>query len=203
MPGVGLADYLAVFWPVDRQANENQLASFDASFLLPLHQRIPAKSIQFYSEVGGEDAAGLSSYRPMVGVCINDLFRTGRTDVRIEYVDNHDVRRSDLFYRHHTYPYRYQGRVIGHHMGTDARDIFVRLTHYITADVILGLEYNKETSDPVGTARQSAEYFGFDLAFFTCRRWRLRTGYRYERTANTPAFNGDNHIFDLNVIYDF
>ncbi|UCG58687.1 MAG: capsule assembly Wzi family protein [Phycisphaerales bacterium] len=203
VPDVGLDDYLAVFWPVDRQAGENQLASFDASLLLPLDRRLPAKSILLYTEVAGEDAAGLSSYRPLVGIRVNDLFHTGRTDLRIEYVDNRDIRRADLFYRHNSYPYTYNGRVIGHHMGTDARDLFIRLTHYLTADVVLGLEYDRERADPVGTAQQTAEYFGFDLTFFTCRRWQLRTAYRYERTTNTPTVNGDNHIFDLNLVYDF
>lgn len=206
-PAVGPKEYLRMFLPGGEHANNNQLAGFDVSMLVPLSGRIPAKSVRFYVDVVGEDEArGLpGKCGNLVGIQLYDIFQTGRTDLRVEYADNHVGGYQDIFYRHSLYQsgYAYKGRVIGHHMGTDARDFFVRLTHYITADAILGVEYNKETSDPVGTAQQTAEYLGVDLTIFTCRQWRLQTGYRYERTTNTPTFNGDNHIFDLNVIYDF
>jgi outer membrane protein assembly factor BamA len=121
--------------------------------------------------------------------------------LRIEYANNHVSGKPNVFYAHSLYRsgYTYKSRIIGHHMGTDTRDLFVRLTHYLTQDLILGLEFDREKSLS-SKQRQTIDQLGFDLTFFTSKNWRLKTGYRYENSKNSAR---DNHIFHLQLIHDF
>jgi hypothetical protein len=203
-PGVGLRDYFSMWRPGPEQPETNQLAGFDASVLIPLDGKIPAKSIKLYTEFIGEDEAGglPAKQGRLFGMQLNDIFRTGRTDLRIEYANNHVPGYPNVFYTHGLYRtgYKYKGRIIGHHMGTDARDLFVRLTHYLREDLILGLEFDREVRGLSSTTRQTTDQIGFDLTFFSSNNWQLKTGYRYEISKNSAQ---DNHIFHLQLIHNF
>jgi len=202
-PSVSLKDYLDMWRPQPDQPETNQLAGFDVSVLLPLDGKIPAKSIKLYTDFIGEDEAGglPAKWGKLFGMQLNDIFRTGRTDLRIEYANNHVSGNPDVFYTHSLYGsgYTYKGRIIGHHTGTDASDLFVRLTHYLKEDMILGLEFDREKGLS-STNRQTIDQLGFDLTFFTSSNLQLRTGYRYENSKNSAQ---DNHIFHLQLIHDF
>lgn len=203
-PGVGLRDYLDMFRRQEEQAENNQLAGFDVSVLIPVDGIVPAKSMRLYGDFAGEDeAAGLPSHwARLFGMQLYDILQTGRTDLRIEYADNHVPGEADVFYTHGLYQsgYTYKARVIGHHMGTDARDFFIRLTHYLSEDLILGLEFDRQQKDLSSSQRQTTNQFGIDLALFTKDSWQLRTGYRYEDAKNSPE---DNNIFHLELVHDF
>lgn len=206
VPNTDLGDYLAIFWPKNEQGYENQLASINASLLVPLNGKIPAKSIKLYTDFTGEDAAGISKYTPLLGIQLNDILRTGRTDLRIEYADNNVSGYPNVFYTHGIYQsgHTYKGRIIGHHMGTDARDLYIRLTHYLTKDLILGVEFDREVGRHVGdlsAPHQTTNQLGFDLTFFTTNSWQLNTSYRYEDSKNDSI--QDNHIFQLQLIREF
>jgi len=204
-PGVGLRDYFDMFRPQREQLENNQLAGFDTSVLMPLDRKMPAKSIKLYAEFIGEDIADQlalpSKWGRLFGMQLNDILRTGRTDLRVEYVDNHRSGKPNVFYTHDVYQsgYTYKGRTIGHHMGSDARDLFFRVTHYLKEDIVLGLEFDREKSLS-STPRQTTDKLAFDLTFFTSNNWQLRTGYRYENSENNTQ---DNHIFHLQLIHDF
>jgi len=203
-PSVGLNDYLRM-WRPPEDPQSNQLAGFDASFLLPLDEKMPAKSLKLYTDwIGEDEAAGLPpKWGRLFGMQINDILRTGRTDLRVEFASNHVPHYPNVFYTHSPYRsgYTYKGRMIGHHMGTDTQDMFFRLTHYLKDDMILGLEYNKQTG--LSTAnRQAVDQFGVDLTFFTPKNWQLKTGYRYENVRN-PANRQDSHVLQLQLVYSF
>jgi hypothetical protein len=166
---------------------------------------LPARSVKLYTDWIGEDEAGglPSDWGKLYGVQLNDVLQTGRTDVRIEYADNHILDKPNVFYTHHIYRagYTYRDRIIGHHMGTDAHDLFVRVTHYINEGLILGAEYDNETSNLSSSPQPSSQQFGLDLTFFAQNNWQLKTGYRYENTKNSTW--PDNHIFFMQVTCDF
>ena len=90
-----------------------------------------------------------SKWGELLGVQLNDILKTGRTDLRIEYANDHVSGFDDLFYTHSVYTsgYTYEGRIIGHHMGTNSSDLFVQLSHYLTEDMILDLAFDRQTSD--------------------------------------------------------
>ena len=204
-PGVSWKDYLDMWLPQPEQPETNELAGFDVSVLLPLDGKIPAKSIKLYTDFIGEDEAGRlpAKWGRLFGVQLNDIFRTGRTDLRMEYANNHVSGAPDVFYVHSVYGsgYTHKGRVIGHHMGTDTQDVSIRLTHYLTEDIILGLEYDREKGLS-STHSQTIDQYGLDLTFFTSKNWQLRTGYRYENAKNS-ANRPDNHILHLQLVCNF
>ncbi len=203
VPSTDAADYLEIFWPNNEQGFENQLASINVSVLVPLNNEMPAKSVKLYADFTGEDASGFSTFTPLLGMQLNDILLTGRTDLRIEYADNNVSDSPGVFYTHSIYQsgYTYNGRIIGHHMGTATRDLYIRLTHYLTKDIILGAEFNRETVGPPTTPQQTTNQLGFDLTLFAKNDWQLSTGYRYEDYENSNM--KDNHIFQLQLIRKF
>jgi hypothetical protein len=210
MPSVDLVDYLKMWRPGREQVRNNQLAGVDVSVLLPLGPELPVRSIKLYGDFAGEDEAGSipSNWGKLLGIQFNDIFRTARTDLRVEYADNHVPSEPNVFYTHNMYRsgYTYEDRIIGHHMGTDARDLFVRLTHYVTEDLILGLDYEREVQGFSSQSRQRRDIFGLDLTYFHSDDWRLKTGLRYENFENSNVFSpglDDNKIFYIEFTHEF
>jgi len=204
VPHVGLRDYLDMFRPQAEQPENNQLAGFDVSLLLPLHEKAPIRSLRLYTDMAGEDEASgaPSKWGSLFGAQFYDILRTGRTDLRVEYANNHVSGHPNVFYTHSLYQsgYTYKDRIIGHHMGTDSRDLFIRLTHYLAPNLILGLEFNREKNDLSSSPRITVDKFGFDLTLFTRTNWQLKTAYRHE---NAKDRENDNDIFSLCVIRHF
>ena len=133
------------------------------------------------------------------GVQLNDLFKTGRTDLRIEYADNHVSGSPNVFYNHSLYTsgYTYEGRVMGHHMGTDSRDVFVQLSHYLTDDMIVDIAFDRQTHRLSADTQRERDILECDLTVFPCLNWRIRTGYRFEDAAEGQD---DNHVFHFQLI---
>lgn len=205
-PKVSLGDYFGMWSPGPEQPGTNQLAGFDVSVLVPLDDKIPVRSVKLYADFAGEDEAGglPAKWGELFGAQFNDIFRTGRTDLRIECANNHVAGSPNVFYTHSLYQsgYTYKGRIIGHHMGTNSSDLFFRLTHYLKEDLILGLEFDREVIRLSSNTRQTTDQLGFDLTFFGSDNWRLITGYRYEHLKNSGTTQ-DNHIFLFQLVYDF
>jgi hypothetical protein len=86
-------------------------------------------------------------------------------------------------------------------MGTDSKDLFLRLTHYLNKDVIVGLQYDKQTSNLSSNPQPTIDQIQFDVTIFAPHDWQLNAAYRYEDTTNTPL--PDNHIIFLQATYDF
>ena len=201
-----LSDYVRMWQIKPEQRETNQLAGLDVSVLLPLDDEMPARSLKLYGDLAGEDEAGAlpAKWGELFGMQVNDILRTGRTDLRVEYANNHISGHPNVFYTHTLYQsgYTYKDRIIGHHMGTDSRDLFVRVTHYVTEDAILGLEYDRQEAGLSSSRHQTMDQLGLDLTFFTTKSWRLRAGYRYENDTHSGS-RDDNHIFHLLLIHDF
>ncbi len=213
-PSLGARDYWDVFWA--RKENEggrldnNQLAGADASIRLPMGKTFPVQSIKLYYDGIGEDEAGglPSNWGHLFGLKLNDLFRTGRTDITVEYADNHIPGETNVFYNHYLYKtgYTYKGRIIGHHMGTDAQDIFVRIDHALNENMILGFEYDRVETNLSGDVKPVAQRFETDLTWFTRDPWQIRTGYRYETIDDNNQILGKtdrSHLIYLQLTYDF
>jgi hypothetical protein len=86
-------------------------------------------------------------------------------------------------------------------MGTDSKDLFLRLTHYLSSDIIAGLQLDNQTSNLSSSPQPTLNQFGFDLTFFGLGDWQVQTGYRYEHATNSTL--ADNHILFLQLTYDF
>lgn len=210
VPKVDFIDYGQMFFALSEQAENNQLAGFDTSVLLPLADipycgGLPLRSIKLYVDAAGEDEAGgiPSNWGALGGIQLNDILKTGRTDFRMEYADNHSVTKPNVFYNHSIYRsgYTYEGRVIGHYMGTDSRDVFMQVSHYLTDDVILDLSYDRVTHDLSNPDHPSLNILQCNLTTFSWPNWQVSAGYRYEDGKGVDY--DDNHIFQVQLIRDF
>jgi len=207
VPDVGLKNYLAVLGITHEQANNNQLAGFDVSIFVPCADLLPIRSARLYMDMAGEDEAGYlpSKWGRLYGIQLSDLFKTGRTDLRIEYANDHVDGYANVFYAHSSYTsgYTYKGRIIGHHMGTDSEDLLIRLTHYLTEELVVGGQYDLQTANLSSSPQPVTHQFGADLMWFAPHNWEVRAAYRFEETSSDDVSLGSNHIFDLGLVYNF
>ncbi len=206
LPGIGAKDYIQVFWPTHEQRENNQLASFDVSVVVHCAEWLPLRTVRVFADVAGEDEAGYlpSKHGGLYGMLLSDLLKTGRTDLRVEYANNHVQGWPNVFYTHGVYTsgYTYRGRVIGHFMDTDAEDLFVRATHYLSPDLVLGANFERLQGNRSGTPRPVTCRYGADLSWFAPRNCQFQVAYRYEQTTLDPE-SGTNHVLDLSLVYDF
>lgn len=199
MPHVGLFDYTKMFVATSNQRANNQIAGFDASVLLPLGDNPLLRSIKLYDDAAGEDEAGglPSMWSHLLGLQLNDILRTGRTDLRLEYANTHKV-----LYLHTIYAsgYTYEDRLIGHHVGPDARDLFVQLSHYLADDLIVDVSYDRQTFQVSKAVQPWMNILEFNLTYFPSSDWQVKAGYRYE---HGDTGENDDHIVQIQLIREF
>ena len=209
-PDVDLVDYVEAFLALTEEEENNQLAGLDASLLLPVGRwrwgrALPFRALRFYVEGAGEDEAGglPSNWGALYGLRISDILKTGRTDLRIEYADNHVAGKPNVFYSHSVYRtgYRYEGRIIGHHMGTDSRDLFLHLSHYLTSDLILDMAYNRQTHNLSADIQPTTNIYELGLTLFPSAHWQVEGGYRYEES--DAGGRADNHVLQMGLVRRF
>ncbi len=199
VPQVDLFDYVMMFLTRSEQQEDNQLAGVDASFLIPLWENKLLRSVRIYADLAGEDeAAGWpSKWGELLGLQLNDVLKTGRTDLRVEYANDMVSGMADVFYEHSLYTsgYTYKGRVIGHHMGTDSQDLFLQLSHYLAEDIMVELAYDRQTHRLSADRQPTLDVFECNLMLFPSDDWRVRAGFRYENWDDRG--DDDNHILQL------
>jgi len=168
------------------------------------------KSVEIWGEYYGEDEAGswISHIGWVAGLKLGDIFLTGKTDLTFEFADNVIGGRPDLWYNHSVYKsgYTYKGEVMGHNMDTDARDYFMRLEHYLFADWILGLDYNRQERHVESNVTEDINRVDLDATWQRTDSLRIQAGYRFETIDNLDQVKGDdqdNHIFWLFANYSF
>lgn len=124
----------------------DQRAGFDLTWTLPFERQ----PVQFYLEGAGEDEKNnLPNIWAWVGgIYLPRIGSLDRLDFRFEAGTTKGRRLApDVWYHHYIYTtgYTYQGRIIGHHMGTDARDLYFELSYHLPEhDTRLVLAYDRE-----------------------------------------------------------
>jgi len=168
------------------------------------------QSISLWGEWYGEDEAGgfPSKEGYVAGLKFADLLLTGRTDLILEYADNVISGRPGLWYSHGIYQtgYRYEGEIMGHNMGGDAREYFLRLEHCLSPDFSLGLDYNDQERGVEADTQEDRDRIDVDLTYQGLDGLLVRAGYRYEAIDNVGQIQGDdetNNILWLSLDYSF
>ncbi|MCX5715299.1 MAG: hypothetical protein NTV07_00180 [Candidatus Omnitrophica bacterium] len=139
-PKLHFHDYMRIFTGTNDlnqdtdKNNADQLASFGARLAIPLRPEARiASGVELYGEWAGEDKfAPWENESPgfLTGMFLTDVLNNDGTDLRVEYAKN-----KSGWYNHGIYDaagtgtaYTYKGEIIGHHMGGDADDLFLRLS---------------------------------------------------------------------------
>jgi hypothetical protein len=138
--GEGRRGGISVWWEEFKgtEVNEpgketNQLGGFDASVLIPWK----VQPVKVYVETAGEDqveghvVALPYKWAVASGIFLPSIGRNARWDFRIEYATNRIRGHGPVWYVHGGYPHRYRGEILGHHMGTDARDLFIEAHYFL------------------------------------------------------------------------
>jgi hypothetical protein len=194
--GAGRHVDAGVIWDVITAGNENvagepgnQLASVDLKVVLPFR----IQKVVVYGELGGEDEAGSLPSRNayMAGAYLPGFLGVDRLDVRVEYGQTYIGKYPGMWYNHHVYTtgYTYDGRIIGHHMGTDARDLFISAAYasdYGDFEVLVDIESSGR--DVKEKNRSAAATWSRQLN----EEASLTMGYYYDRQTNIDKAAGQD-----------
>ena len=174
--------------------NEQAMVDFDARvphvpYLVPF----PA-GMRMYGELGSEDKWSQfplpSRAAILTGLYIPQVFEGDTMDLRIEYADTDLTRRKTgevgVWYDNGSFTngMRQYGFPLGHSMGTDAIDLFIRSTRYLTDELQLGQNFDYQERArglPVHERKYEA---AIDLTWWFSRKTQFSVGYTYQRIYN-------------------
>jgi hypothetical protein len=210
--GEGRDESLSTFFDIFRGQSEspgstpegNSLASLDAKFRLPFRRQ----PITVYMEAGGEDQSGSgipSRWAWVGGIFLPSIGTFQKADLRIEFGST-VTNAPGVWYLHPQYPHQYRGRILGHHMGTDARDLFVEAHYFLLPTSYLELNADITRRTFPGPAREETERFGAGMIFWLTKNWRNETRLAVSRISNEngiPGADGTNLSFQLLMAYQY
>jgi hypothetical protein len=127
------------------------------------------------------------------------VFQGDTMDLRIEYADTDIGRRrhpelSGVWYNNGTYVsgMRYRGFPLGHWMGTDAIDLFVRSTRYLTDSLQLGANFELSERARGQPAHEKKREAGVDLTWYLSSHTQVTFVYTYQRIENPGLITSIN-----------
>jgi hypothetical protein len=185
--------------PGSKTANNRQI-SLDLSIRWPNMDRVlpVAKSAKVYGEVGAEDYGFLPDRRAyVVGLGLYDLFLLGRMDFKVEYANTSPSSNPTAWYTHTDYPPLFHDRIFGHHVGSNADDIFTRLSFSILKNLVLGMDFERETQGKQEAQTTRSYRAGVDLDICINRWVSVFARYIYERFEDPDLIaggTGDHHL---------
>jgi hypothetical protein len=217
-PSYGFSDYLEVLGAGKENQpgkfDNNQIASLDATLRLKnIDHYFPlADSLVLYGEYGGEDMAGEKSgigfpYKAGVigGILLQDFLTVGGLDLRAEY-----ARTKQVWYRHGVYTsgYTYKGVILGHHMGGDADDLYLRLSHWLNKNLQVALDFDQERHGLSRSVKIRQRYLESSILLFRPQDIPLSAmlACRFIDTKNAdfePGENRKNYLLRCEFSYQF
>lgn len=195
----------------------DHLAGGDIRFFFPEFARWVklGSGLELYGELYGEDTTGF--YIPIFtstleGLLITDLFTWRGLDFRFE-----GAKTDAIAYEHFVYKsgYRFKNEFIGHSLGEDADDIFLRLTQEFFLDekrFVGGVQFNRErhglSGAPLsfGQTPRIRNEFQIDLLHEFSKQLEMAMAYQFEDIKNFQGSSGvdsKNHIVTLQTTFRF
>jgi len=146
-PGVDVGDFLTILTGKNLSGdddNSNSIAALDARLRFA-----SLWGLQLYGELGGEDEANhfFSKTAYLAGAYLPQVAPGGRFDLRVEYADTSPTDGgTPVWYRHSIYRsgYTYEQKILGHHAGGDARDLWVATQLFLPRELHLTLSCDYE-----------------------------------------------------------
>ena len=207
--------------------NEQAMVDFRAQvphvpYLIPF----PA-GLQVYGELGAEDKWSKfpipSRAAFLTGLYIPQIFRDDTTDLRIEYADTDLARRQtgvpDTWYDNgfYTNGMRQYGFPLGHHMGTDGIDFFVRSTRSLLDNLQLGSNFDYQERGRGQPVHERKQEMSVDLTWWMTPKTQFTLSYVYQRIKNpgqissmtpfvetfAPNVTATNNLISVTFIKEF
>jgi len=212
--GEGQDESFSSFWDILTGQREsagntpegNSLASIDAKVHLPFR----IQPVVLYGEWGGEDQSQpfvFTRHAWVAGVFLPSIGSFRKADLRVEYgttVQNPDA--PGVWYQHSQYPHQYNGQILGHHMGTDAKDLFLEARLFLVPSSYLELNYDQtERSYPGPAKEERKRIVGGFVAWFTGNvRAEGKVAYeRYSDAGGVSGRDGDITSIELSAAWQY
>ncbi len=169
----------------------SQMASIDASYVyVNARKWVPFSGTKLYAERGAIDSSGIISptgYASMYGAFIDEPLWLKDTDLRVEWANTaHNARYGPSWYNSGIYStgWRYEGNIIGHHMGGDARDLFARVQYHYKEKATCGVEGDWERSGFHSGSMIEKRWFAIDGYYYPTFNTMLQIGAGYQNIKN-------------------
>lgn len=196
--GEGRSESLSTFFDIFRGKSEsagntpegNSLASLDAKVHLPFR----LQPIVLYGEAAGEDQSGSgfpSRWAFLGGVFLPSIGSVRRSDLRVEYGSTL-TNAPGIWYLHSAYPHSYRGRILGHSMGTDARDLFIEAHCFLLPASYLETNLDLTDRSFPGPAKESSWRWTAALVGWLTRNLRGEGRLALERVSNEGGISGSD-----------
>ena len=163
----------------------DQRAGGDLKLTLPFK----LQPLQLYAEAAGEDEAGglPCKWAYLWGIYLPRVLSLNRIDFRGEYATTHVSGSPNVWYSHHIYTggYTYKGRIIGHHMGTDSKDIFMEVSYLIPErNGRISVSYDREEHNLSGAVREKKDEANLKVDIRITKDVEVKASYGYGRIKN-------------------
>jgi hypothetical protein len=214
--GEGRDEDISIWWksliseeenaPAIRQDEPgDQKAGLDVKLTLPFDWQ----PLQLYAEAAAEDEAP-SELAYLAGIYVPRILNLERLDFRAEFANTYVKQHPKVWYNHGIYRsgYTYKGRVIGHHIGTDSRDIFLMARYFLpkTDNGWIAVSYDREKHNFSGNTKEITDELAININVPVNKALTLKTNYRYGRIQNLESIEGSDkniHIFITEITYNF
>jgi hypothetical protein len=204
-PKVELSDFLTIIGGENLSGSEDTSNSVAA---IDVRLKIPALwGMELYGEFGGEDEADVLGFIPFIsnkayvgGVYLPQVEPSGRAGLRLEYADlSHIDSNSPLWYRHGIYQsgYTYENKIMGHHAGGGAEDLFAELEILLPHDLALKIGYNYETRGSDQPVEEIHRQTSVNLRWDIPSGIFLNAGWKHDAVDNFDYISGQNEDFYL------
>src|SRR5512141_1601948 len=210
--GKGRAESVSTFFDILTGQREsagntpkgNSLASVDAKVLLPFRNQ-PAV---LYAEYGGEDqsqAFSITRHAWLWGVFLPSIGPFRKADLRVEYGTTLNNARGS-WYQHSQYPHQYNGQILGHPMGTDARDLFLEARLFLVPSSYVELSYDRTPRSFPGPAKEERKRITGGLVAWITGNVRVEGKVAYDRFSDeggVPGRDGSVKSIELSAAYQY
>ena len=201
--GEGHSNGLSAWWDAFKGTSDNQegysgnqIAGFDVTLTLPF----PSQPVQAYLEMAGEDEAdiigtpipGPTKWAYLAGIFLPAILSNPSYDLRFEYADNHRDGDGGSWYTHPYYPHDYKGRILGHPMGTDARDLWLQGHHFFLPSTYLELTLSRTERYSLGPEKETTDRAAAGLVGWLTARVRAEAEIAQQRVENPGGLPGPN-----------
>jgi hypothetical protein len=194
--GEGRDESFSTFWDILTGEREsagdtpkgNSLTSIDAKVFLPSRVQ-PAV---LYGEWGGEDVSRgfiFTRHAWLGGLFLPSIGPFRKADLRFEYGTTIS-KKPGVWYQHDQYPHQYNGQILGHPMGTDARDLFLEGRLFLDPSSFLELNFDRTTRSFPGPAKEERERIAGGLVAWVTGSVRAEGKAAYDRFSNEGGVSG-------------
>ena len=147
-----------------------------------------------YAEWGGEDQSHpflFSEQAWLVGVFLPSIGPFRKADLRVEYGTT-ITDKPGVWYQHPQYPHQYNGQILGHPMGTDARDLFLEARLFLVPSSYLELNYDQTERSFPGPAKEERKRIAGGFVAWLTRNVRAEGKVVYDRYSDEGGVSGND-----------